>query len=54
MNCDEGEPEDHGIRFGEELRASPPRRVQENSVKQMSTREYQGRSSKSVHVPLCR
>jgi hypothetical protein len=33
MSCDEVSGEDPGIRFGEELRASPPRRVKEISVK---------------------
>jgi hypothetical protein len=38
MNCEEGEPMDQDIRFGEELRASPPRRVQQISTKQFTTR----------------
>jgi hypothetical protein len=29
INYEEGEPDDHGVRFGEELRASPPRRYRE-------------------------
>jgi hypothetical protein len=29
FNCDEGEAEDGSVKFGEELRASPPRRVRD-------------------------
>jgi hypothetical protein len=38
MNCEEEEPEDQGIKFGEELRASPPRRVREIMVRQVVPR----------------
>jgi hypothetical protein len=32
VNCEEGEPDDHSVRYGEELRVSPPRRVWEINV----------------------
>jgi hypothetical protein len=37
-NCEENELEDMGIKFGEELRASPPRRAQEIAVNVVSPR----------------
>jgi hypothetical protein len=33
FNCDEGEAKDGSVKFGEELRASPPRRVREITIK---------------------
>jgi hypothetical protein len=36
MNCDEGEAEDSGIKFGEELRASPPRRTRDLTIRQVT------------------
>jgi hypothetical protein len=38
LNCEEGEPEDDGIKFSEELRASPLRHIQEILVRQGATR----------------
>jgi hypothetical protein len=36
QNCEEGEPEMPGIKFGEELRASPPKQVREITVQSAS------------------
>jgi hypothetical protein len=35
INCEEGEPEDHRVRFGGELRVSPPRCVREIVVEKV-------------------
>jgi hypothetical protein len=37
ISCDEGNQADHGIKFGEELRALPPRCAREISVKLITT-----------------
>jgi hypothetical protein len=41
MNCVEGEAEDSGIKFGEELSASPPRRTRDLTIRQV-TRVWPG------------
>jgi hypothetical protein len=38
MNCEEDDTEDHGIKYREELRASPPRRARELNIRQISPR----------------
>jgi hypothetical protein len=38
MNCEEDPSVEHGVVFGEELRASPAKRVREISVHPVSTR----------------
>jgi hypothetical protein len=37
MNCEQRGSEDCGVRFGEELRASPPRQVQEIPIQKVNT-----------------
>jgi hypothetical protein len=36
--CEEGEPDNQGINFGEELRASPPKHVREITIRQAASR----------------
>jgi hypothetical protein len=38
VNCDAGGVDDDSVQFGEELRASPPRRVREINLKQVASR----------------
>jgi hypothetical protein len=38
LSCEEEENVDQGVRFGEELRPSPPKRVRDISVKPMASR----------------
>jgi hypothetical protein len=38
MNCEEEDNEEQGIKYGEELRASPPRRAKEINIRQVMPR----------------
>jgi hypothetical protein len=52
MKCEEGELVDQGTRFGQELRASPPRRVQQISAKQLITRVSRSLFQVGAHTPV--